>query len=226
MFIACSAASIVSAVPLGSTLDHSNYLSQLATSDSRVVVTVLLQFVWAVTGAGIAIGLYPVLRRFHPALALGSVAGRVVENVFVLASALSLLGLQSVSERAVASGDPSSFRATGDALLAVRDWALHFMGPLAFGAGALMYYYAFYRSRLVPRWLSIWGLIGGVLALVATVSAGFTQDFGFTTVNTVLNMPIGFQEMVLAVWLIVKGFTWSESTAASVGRATVPTGGM
>ena len=98
-------------------------------------------------------------------------------------------------------------------MLAVRDWALLFVAMLAFGVGALMYYYVFYRSRLVPRWLSGWGLVGGALMLVSTVSSGFTQDFGFTTVNTVLNIPIGLQEMVLAVWLIVKGFNPSALAA-------------
>ena len=69
-----------------------------------------------------------------------------------------------------------------------------------------MYYYLLFKSRLVPRWLSGWGLAAASLSLVATVYAGFTQDFGFSTVNTVLNIPIGVQEMVLAVWLMVKGF--------------------
>ena len=76
-----------------------------------------------------------------------------------------------------------------------------------------------YRSRLVPRWLSGWGLVGAALRLVATVYAGFTQDFGFTTVNTVLNIPIGLQEMVLAVWLIVKGF--NPSAVRSIAPSTV-----
>jgi len=77
-----------------------------------------------------------------------------------------------------------------------------------------MYYYLLYRSRLVPRWLSGWGLVGAGLCLVATVYAGFTQEFGFTTVNTVLNIPIGVQEMVLAGWLLVKGF--NRSTVRSI----------
>ena len=64
-----------------------------------------------------------------------------------------------------------------------------------------------YRSRLVPRWLSGWGLVAVVLSMVATLYAGFTQEFGFTTVNTVLNIPIGLQEMALAIWLIAKGFS-------------------
>ena len=64
-----------------------------------------------------------------------------------------------------------------------------------------------YRSRLIPRWLSAWGLLGAALLVVSTVMSGLAQDFGFTTVNTVLNIPIGLQEMVLAVWLIVRGFS-------------------
>jgi len=226
LFIACSAASILSAVPLGSTLDGPDYLSKLAASDNRVVLTALIEFVWAATGAGIAIGLYPILRKFNPALALGSVAGRVVENVFVLVGALSLLVLLTVSQQSLAAGSaaPSSFQATGDALLAVRDWVHGFLGGLAFGIGVLMYYYVFYRSRLVPRWLSGWGLAGAALGLVATVYSGFTQEFGFTTVNTVLNIPIGLQEMVLAVWLIVKGFNPSavRSIAPSAVRSMTP----
>ena len=223
LFIACSAASILSAVPLGSTLDDPDYLSKLAVSDNAVVTTALIEFVWAATGAGIAIGLYPILRLFNPALALGSVAARVVENVFVLIGTLSLLVLLAVSQQSLASGSaaPSSFQATGGALLAVRDWVHGFVALLAFGIGVLMYYYVFYRSRLVPRWLSGWGLAGAALMLVATVYSGFTQDFGFTTVTTVLSAPIGLQEMVLAVWLIAKGFSAPAlaSVAATEERA-------
>ena len=191
-----------------------------------MVLTALIEFVWAATGAGIAIGLYPILRKYNPTLALGSVAARVVENVFVLIGTLSLLVLLTVSQQSLAAGSaaPSSFQATGDALLAVRDWVHGFVALLAFGIGVLMYYYVFYRSRLVPRWLSGWGRVGAALMLVATVYTGFTQDFGFTTVNTVLSIPIGLQEMVLAVWLIVKGFNPSavRSIAPSAVRSMTP----
>ena len=226
LLIACSAASILSAIPLGSTLDGPDYLGKLAASDNGVVLTALIEFVWAATGAGIAIGLYPVLRKSNRAMALGSVAARVVEGIFVLIGSLSLLALLTVSQESLAAGSaaPSSFPATGEALLAVRDWVHGFIGLLAFGIGALMYYLVMYGSRVVPRWLSGWGLIGAALVVVATVNSGFSQDFGFTTVTTVLNVPIGLQEMVLAVWLIVKGFTplTAGSTAESIAPSTVP----
>ena len=208
LFIACSAASILSIVPLGSMLDAPVDLARLAANDNRVIFTALIEFVWAATGAAIAIALYPVLRRQNRALALGSVAARIVEGAFVLIGSLSLVTLLSVSQETVAGGSAaaSSLQAVGSSLLAARDWTLGFIAILPFVLGTLMYCYLLYRSRLVPRWLSGWGLVGAGLCLVATVYAGFTQDFGFSTVNTVLNIPIGVQEMVLAVWLIVKGF--------------------
>ena len=208
LFLACSAASILSVVPLGSMLDSPDYLAQLAANSDKVVLTALIEFVWAATAAGIAIGLYPVLRRYNGSLALGSVAGRTVEGMLVLVGTLSLLGLLTLGQESVAAGPAAaaSSQVVGDTLLAVRDWVYGFLMLLSFAVGALMYYYLLYRSRLVPRWLSGWGLIGAGLCLVATVYAGFTQDFGLTTVNTVLNIPIGLQEMVLAVWLIAKGF--------------------
>jgi hypothetical protein len=211
LFIACSAASILSIVPLGSMLDTPVDLAKLAANDNRVVLTALIEFVWAATAAGIAIGLYPVLRRHNRALALGAAAGRVVEGVLVLVATLSLLVLLSLSQEAVAAGSAgsSSAEASANLLLAARDWVHGFVGSLAFALGALMYYYLLYRARLIPRWLSGWGLVAIGLSVVATVYAGFTQEFGFTTVNNVLNIPIGVQEMVLAVWLIVKGFNLS-----------------
>ena len=222
LFIACSAASIVSAIPLGSTLDDPDYLGKLAVSDNRVVVTALIEFVWAATGAGIAIGLYPILSKHNRSLALGSVAARVVEGVFVLVGTLSLLALLTVSQQSPAAGGAgsSSSQATGDALLALRDWSLGFVGLLAFGTGALLYYSVLYTAGVVPRWLAGWGLLGAALMVVATVYSGFTQDFGFTTVTTVLNLPIGVQEMVFAVWLLAKGF--KAPSLGSNAPSTVP----
>lgn len=217
LFIACSAASILSIVPLGGAVGAPVDLARLASNDDLVVLTALIEVLWAATGMGIAVGLYPVLRRFSPGLALGSVAGRVVENVFVLVGALSLLVLLTVSQVAAGAASPSSFQAIGDALVAVRDWVHGFVALIPFGVGTLLYSYVLYRSRLVPRWLSGWGLVAAVMFLGATVYAGFVQEFGFTTVTTLLSAPIGLQEMVLAVWLIARGFNPSAVASATAG---------
>ncbi len=140
LLIACSAASILSAVPLGSALDGPDPLGTLAASGNGVVLTALIEFVWAATGAGIAVGLYPVLRRHDPALALGSTAARLVEGVFVLIGSLCLLAMLTVSRLPVPDAAAASARRTTfDALLALRDWAHGFVGMLAFGVGVLLY---------------------------------------------------------------------------------------
>lgn len=221
LFILCSATSILSIVPLGGALVAPVDLAKLAASDTRVVLTALIEFVWALTGAGIAIGLYPVIKRFNPALALGSVAGRLVEAVFVAVGALGLLALLTVGQEAVVAGSAgvATVAATSNLVLAAREWVHGFVALIPFGVGAFMYYVVLYRSRLVPRWLSGWGLVAIALFMVSTVSAGFMQEFGFTTMNTVLNIPIGLQEMALAIWLIAKGFDQRALATASESRA-------
>jgi hypothetical protein len=148
LFILCSVAAILSIVPLGARVGAPVDFAKLAGSENAVVMTALIEFVWAASGMGIAIALYPVLRLFNPTLALGSVAGRVVENVFILVGTLSLLALLTVSQQAAGSAAPSSFQATGDSLVAVRDWAPGFVAGLGFVVGTFLYNYVMYRSRL------------------------------------------------------------------------------
>lgn len=214
LFIACSAASILSVVPLGGPVSTPVDTVMLAANADQVVLTALIEFVWAASAAGIAIGLYPALRKHNPALALGAAASRSAEGVLILVGTVGLLVLLSLSQEAVAGPiGATSLEASANLLVASREWVHGFLMSLAFALGAFMYYYVLYRARLIPRWLSGWGLVAIVLSAIATLFAGFTQDFGFTTVNAALSIPIALQEIVLAVWLIVKGFTPPAQTS-------------
>jgi len=221
LFILCTAAAIVSMVPLGAAVAAPVDFARLAANDNRVVLTALIEFVWAATGMGIAMALYPALRRFNPALALGSVFGRVVENVFILVGTLSLLVMLTVSQEAVAAGPAGMASAVtmSNLLLAVREWVGEYVALIPFCVGSILYNYVLYTSRLVPRWLSGWGLVAVVLSMVVALYAGFTQDFGFTTVNVVLSIPIALQEMTLAIWLIAKGFDRSALASNAESQA-------
>ncbi len=218
LFIACTAAAILSIVPLGTLVSAPVDFAWLAANEGQVVATALIELVWVASGMGIAIGLYPALRESSPALALGSVFGRVVENVVILGGTLCLLTLLTVSQQAVAAGstDAASHLAVGGTLVAARTWATGVVAVIALGVGSLLYNGVFYRSRLVPRWLSGWGLGAAAMSLVPPLYAAFTQDFGFTTVNIAFSVPIAFQEMTLAIWLIAKGFDQSALAATSV----------
>jgi hypothetical protein len=218
LFLVCSAAALLSFPFLGPILEGKDYLSKLFGSESMVITGALIEFIQAAAAAGIAIGLHSILRKYNAALALGAVAFRVVECVFVLIGTLSLLSLLTLSQEFIASGAPaaSSFQTSGTLLLAVRDWSGNVVSAIAFSLGASMYYVVLFRSNLIPRWLSGWGVLGIVLGLAATVLASFTHDFGMNSVHTYLNVPIGVNELVLAVWLIAKGFNGPAITAMTV----------
>ena len=77
---------------------------------------------------------------------------------------------------------------------------------IVFILGALMFYFLLYRSKLVPRWISVWGLVAAIPYAAAGVFGIFGTIDSTSTVGSVLQLPLAVQEMVLAVWLIVKGF--------------------
>jgi Domain of unknown function (DUF4386) len=80
----------------------------------------------------------------------------------------------------------------------------------------MMLYYVFYQSRLIPRWLSVWGAIGVTLHFVGTGLSGmFGLTDQFSTIQVIVNLPIFLQEMVMAVWLIVRGFNPAAITSVS-----------
>jgi hypothetical protein len=207
LLITATVASVVGTELSRSLLDGPDYLSSVSAHASRVAAGSLLELVAAGASAGIAIALYPVLRRWSAGLALGSVVFRTAEAVLYMVAVGSLLSVLALGQRSPGAGaDAASFRTIGDALLDVRQ-QVTLMGVFAFGVGALLYYLAFYRSRLVPRWLSGSGIVAIVLTFLACVLSLFTQNE--LTTYTIVLLPIAVQEVVLAVWLIAKGLSSS-----------------
>jgi hypothetical protein len=150
---------------------------------------------------GIAVLLYPVLRPHGEGLALGYVAMRILESGLLLAAAMGARVALGVS---VAGGSPQDETSAAVAL-AIREWTYITGSLLMLGVSAIILYTLLWRSRLVPAWLSLWGLAGGVLILARGVAAvGGLEMAG--EMQALFAAPIGLQEMVLAVWLIVRGF--------------------
>lgn len=215
LFIIATVASILS-LPFLEPVNASNYLVSVSANETQVTIGTLLAFIAAAASVSIAISLYPILRRYNEGLALGAVGFRLVEGVFYIVGVVGLLLLLTLSQEFVNAGAPDSsyFQTLGVLLLAGYHWAGNVGSLLAFCLGALMYYYIFYQTRLVPRWLSGWGLVGAALCIVAGVLVMFRVIGPMSTSQVVLALPIAVQEMVLAAWLIVKGF--NPSAIASV----------
>jgi uncharacterized protein DUF4386 len=215
LFIIATVTVLVSQLFLGS-ISPSDYLSNISAHQNQVILGALFQVIAAFACAGIAISLYPVLRKYHEGLALGSVCFRTIEAMLYLIVVIVIGSLLSLSLEFVTTGasDASYFHILGASLLSVRDGAT-LLAVIAFSLGALMYYAIFYQSKLIPRWLSGWGVIGVILCLAASMFVLFRLIDLLSTVQVVLSLPIAVQEMVLAVWLIVRGFNSSAIVSLS-----------
>jgi hypothetical protein len=207
LFIVATAASIVSTALMNPILSGTGYLAKLAANQNQVIAGAFFLLIAGFTSAGIAMSLYPVLQRHGEGLSIGSVGLRIIEGAFYSVAAVAVLALVTLSAGTPRTGIAgASLQVSGALLLALRDRA-NLTGALAFYVGGLMYYVVFYRSRLVPRWLSVWGIAGVTLGFIAGILALFQVIPPMATVQVVLNLPIAVQEMVLAVWLIAVGFS-------------------
>jgi hypothetical protein len=217
LFITATVASVLGTLFSKPILDAPDYLIDISANGNQVTIGALLAFIAALASASIAISLYPILRKYNEGLALGAVGFRLIEAVFIIARVMGLLLLLTLSQEFVKAGAPDSsyFQTSGVLIVAGRDWMGNVGSLLPFGLGALMYYYIFFQTKLVPRWLSGWGLIGTILIIVTSMLVMFRVIGPMSTTQVVLAVPIGLQEMVLAVWLIVKGFNPSVIASGS-----------
>lgn len=201
----------------GQSLSSPDYLSLMAAHSNDVLLYALSVIVMGLACAGIGISMYPVLKPHGEALALGVVGFRVMEGTLQLVSAISLAALLALSQEFVKAGSPadSFFQPAGAAITTVKEWMGNGFYLFPWCIGSAIYYTVFYRTRLLPRWLSAWGLLGLLLMLIGAFTAMFGLIDAFSPPQMLLMLPIMLQEMVLAVWLIAKGFNPSAVAALS-----------
>ena len=210
LFIIATVAGMLSAVFSGP-LHDPDYLTKVSANESQIIVGVLLVLIMGAAVASIPFMMFPIFKKHNEALALGYVAFRVLEAVTYFAAAMSWVLLITLSQEFVKAGVPeaSHFQSLGDLLLAAREWAFMIGSGLVWSLSALVLNYVLYRTRLIPRWLSGWGLIGATLSFATYL----LQFFGISL--DILFLPIALQEMAFAVWLIVKGFNPSAIASRS-----------
>lgn len=164
----------------------------LAAQQDPVALVIVLEIANGLASAGIALALYPVLRHVSELAATGYLGLRLVEGALGVAAAAGLMTIM-VPE----SGN-------SDWALAYHD-ATFLLVLIVFSCGTFCFYPVLFRYRLVPRVLSLWGMIGGLMLLISCILILFGQiEIGGTT-DLVLSLPIWINEMVLAVWLLARG---------------------
>lgn len=206
LFISATVFSILSSIFLGSTLTTPNYLTSISAYKNPLITAMILQLIAAVSAFGTAVFMFPVLKKYVESLAIGYVGLRLIENTFYVIGASSLLIMLTVGQGYVAgTSNASIYQPIGTLLLGLYHWTI-MIGTLIFaGLGSMTLNYVLYGSKLVPRWLSAWGLIGAALIVLYGLIGIFGLTTGFSTLS-VLALPIAVQEMVFAVWIIIKGF--------------------
>ena len=202
LYIIGTVAGVLSVIVLGGLLDAPDYLNMVAANASQVGLVALLVLVMGLPLAMVPAMMFPILRRQNEALAIGYVIFRgALETFTYIALAICWLLLVVVARQYVDSGAAvaSQFSSLGILLVKARD-PISAILDIVFSLGALMLYYLLYQARLIPRWLSGWGIV----AAVGYLAAGLILVFG--TELVILFMPMLLQEMVMAIWLVAKGF--------------------
>jgi hypothetical protein len=187
-----------------------DYLAQMSASRPQVVLGVMLELINSVAYIGIAVLMFPILRRRFESLALGYLAFRIVEFVMQILSGLSPLAILSLSEQLAGAGAAQApqLQVLGDLLVAQRGWAFQ-MVSITLSLGALLFYSMLHKTRLIPRFIAIWGLVGASAVLLNTVFDMLLISVPNLGVIMLLN------ELFLGVWLMVKGFSASANIAES-----------
>ena len=217
LYIVGTVTGVLSVVFTGSTLDGPDYLVNIAADADQMVLGALFVLIMGLSLAMVPVVMYPISKRHSQTLALGYVLFRgALETVTYIAVVISYLLLVTLSRDFAAAGalDASGFRALGTVLLEANGWISQ-ITTVVFILGALMFYYVLFRWKLIPRWISGWGLVTALPYL----AAGFLVMFGvlehFSTVDTLMRVPLGLQEMAMAAWLIAKGFNPSAIASGS-----------
>lgn len=209
------------ALPLyGPILDGPEYLLNGAAASSQVLLGAVMELILVGSAVGTAVGLFPFVRKDNESLALGYLFFRVIEAVVIAVGVVAVLSLLTLSQEfaAAAAPDAAAYHVAGSLLLAVKAWTF-LLGPnLLLGLNTILYSYLLYRSSLVPRPLAALGMIASALILIQ----GPLQMFGvFQPLSTpviVMALPVAAFEMILAGWLIVKGFGPSAAASEPAGR--------
>jgi Domain of unknown function (DUF4386) len=210
-------------------LDAPDYLASVYPHRIPVKIGVLLDFVCAPAMILIPIVLFPLFKMFDERMALGYVVFRLLEGILHIFLAINSLSLISLSQDYINSGAPdvSYYQILGNSIHARIEWAT-LLYIFVYTLGAVLFYCLLLKSGLIPRWLSGWGLFAAVLLSTGALLRmfGILGTMPLMKAMAFFAPPIGLQELVMSIWLIVKGFnpsaielSLSATPSTSGGRA-------
>jgi len=180
----------------------------LATVSANSLMLAIGASLWLLPVAGdVAHGvlMFPLLKQHSERLAIGHLAARIIDATFIAVMVLFVLvQIPLGSEYLKAAAPDAAWLQSLSTLLSQTQLYAYEIGMSALGLAGLMLCYTLYQTRLIPRWLALWGLVGYAIILGGMVSAIMGSGLG-----DIASIAGGLWEMAIGVWLIAKGFSAS-----------------
>lgn len=215
LFLIAMVASIIGGGIVESIIVSSDYLTATSENKPLLLIGIFLELTNAICVIGISVFMFPILKKYNESMALGYLGFRMIEALFCCLIVIAPLSLIRISHEYFKTGalDPKYSEASGVLLIAERASIYGLLIPLFFSLGALVFYYLLFKSKLLPRFISVWGIIAVLLVLIMNIMTLLQAD----NLNNgmVLAVPIILNEIFLGIWLIVKGFNLSYVASES-----------
>ncbi|MGB3337370.1 MAG: DUF4386 domain-containing protein [Devosia sp.] len=179
-----------------------------AGADTRVLLGAFFELLLAAANIGTAVVLFPVIRKQSEAIALGYVGGRILEAAMILVGTLCLVTV--VSLRQMVAGTPGADVITlsgiGTSLVTLRDWTFLFGPNFILGCNSFMLAYLLHRAGLVPKAITIIGMVSGPMVILSGIGVMFGLHEQLSPTGGILGLPSLVWEVAVALWMIIKGF--------------------
>ncbi len=195
-----------------SILGAPDHLSTVSANSMMLAIGAILWLMAVAGDAAHGVLMFPILKQHSERIAFGYLASRIVDAVFIAVSVLFTLLQIPLGSEYLKAVVPNTFYLQALSTLSIQaNLYAYEIGMIALGLAGLMLNYMFYRAKLVPRWIAVWGLVGYAIIFCGMVSEVMGSGLGLVS-----SIPGALWEVFIGVWLIAKGF----NSSAFVSQAT------
>ncbi len=213
LFLTAMAASLLGGGLVESVIAVPNHLVP-PENETLLIAGILLELVNAIAVVGIASLMFPVMKRHNETMAVGYLGFRLIEAVFCSMIVIAPLSLMTISREYLKAGiSEVQFQAAGILAIAERASIANLLILIFFCLGAIFLYSQLYQTKLLPRFISVWGMVAVVSVLIINLLS-LKLEIGMG-VSMIFALPIILNEIFMGIWLIAKGFNPSAINVAA-----------
>lgn len=206
---------LIGVLSVSPAIDSAEYLTEAAANSNQVILASIHQFLLALIYIVIALLLYPILKGIEKNFAIGFLSFRIIASTLMIVGTVLLLSILLISQgyTSTSNHNAANLEIIGNMLKHTRDYFNHIFMVLFLGVSNLILYYIFFKSKIVPQWISVWGLLGTALSIIASILLLFQVVEVITLKYLILNAPTAVLELILGLWLLFKGFEYRALVA-------------